>query len=428
MEHTLAAGPSFTGAVLTACEAWSARLSYLAHQVAAEHFVVGLPLERAREDNIAVRTWPDEAWVPYGPGEVEIAVEGTRVVATDPDGRSRAAVYLNPTQGVVQLARGLAFEPRQVAPRPLGGLEVAPELELGWVLDEDDACWAVLALEGGRVIGEAYRPPFDERSRNVCWSMGKSLVAGLVGVLVQRGVLELDEPTGFPEWADDGRSAITVRHLLTMTGGLDCAQAFPETGWLHTHVYEGVGDVAAFALSRPPVWPPGSYWSYNNADILAAVELVRRRAGGDWLAFAQRELFDRIGMDGVTLCTDERGLPILCGYDYLTARDWARYGLLYLRRGDWLGDRVLPEWWTDFVSTPVVTPEPPPGLPRHSEPGPYGATFWVEPERGSFSARGWGGNRMWIVPERDLVVVRLRRATSEPEQEDTAVLDAVLER
>jgi CubicO group peptidase (beta-lactamase class C family) len=258
--------------------------------------------------------------------------------------------------------------------------------------------------------------------------MGKSITAALIGQLVGDGELELEAPAPIDEWqaADDPRREITLRHLLQMSSGLRFVRAQDDNkldlGWTsaddHMYIYYGGINVFEHAVSRPLEHPPGTFWRYRNSDPLALGAVVRRtveRRGEEYLTYPQRRLFDRIGMRRMVLEPDPWGNFVMTGFDWGTARDWARFGLLHLWDGVWkpTGERVLPEGWVDFVRTPA---------PADAEQG-YGGQFWLNAgrrhpniPRDAFWPAGAWGQVVIIIPSRDAVIVRLGHSldTGEP--------------
>ncbi len=276
---------------------------------------------------------------------------------------------------------------------------------------------AFLVMHEGQIVVEWYAPGVDRNTQLESWSMGKSLTATLAGILVQDGTLELDAPAPVPEWQEPGdpgdpRGEITLRQLLQMSSGLRFIAPrdpdyTPELGYPdHMFIYSGAIDAFAHSITRPPQFPPGTEGRYRNSDPLTVGYLVKRAAqqkGEEYLTFPQRILFDRIGIRRQVLETDPYGNFLLTGYDYGTARNWARLALLYLSDGVWLGERILPEGYVEFVSTPA---------PAWDEPV-YGGFFWLNrtgewslPED-AFYMSGGGGQRVFVVPSLDLAVVRL---------------------
>ncbi len=291
------------------------------------------------------------------------------------------------------------------------GLEAAVETAFA---DPEALTAAFLVVYRGQILAERYGPGIDRETQLESWSMGKSLTATLVGVLVQEGALRLEDPAPVPAWhrPGDPRAAIRVIDLLRMSSGLRfIAPRDPgytsELGYPdHFYIYTGAIDAFEFSISRPLEFPPNTVGRYRNADPLTLGYLVRqivRRRGEEYLTFPQRALFDRIGIRRQVLETDPYGNFLLTGHDYGTARNWARLGLLYLHDGLWQGERILPEGWARLVSTPAPAWEVP----------VYGGLFWLNRTRtlqvpeDAFYMAGAGGQFTIIVPSLDLVVVRM---------------------
>jgi len=273
---------------------------------------------------------------------------------------------------------------------------------------------AFLAIHRGRIIAERYRDGIDRNTQLESWSMGKSLTATLVGILIQQGELSLDDPVPLEEWRspDDPRSAIRIRDLMQMSGGLrftaprdpdySPAVGYPD----HMLIYTGALDAFEYAISRPLEFPPGTEGRYRNSDPLALGAVIRRTVEGrgeEYLSFPQRALFDRIGVGRQVLETDPYGNFLLTGFDYGTARGWAKLATLYLNDGVWEGERILPQGFADFVRTPA---------PAWDEPI-YGGLFWLNGDGAwnlptdTYFMAGGGGQRVFIVPSLELIVVRL---------------------
>jgi CubicO group peptidase (beta-lactamase class C family) len=281
---------------------------------------------------------------------------------------------------------------------------------------DPDACTAAfLAVHRGQIVAEQYAPGFGPETQLESWSMGKSLTATMIGLLIEQGHIGLDDPAPVPAWRvpGDSRGEIRVADLLRMSSGLKFSgMTDPREHWEegvadHLLVYSDSIDVFDFVTSRPLEFPPNMVGRYRNCDPLALGDIVKRtvaeRLGEQYLTWPQRALFDRIGIRKQVMETDAWGNFILTGFDYGTARNWARLGMLYLNDGVWDGERLLPEGYAGFVGTPAPAWEQP----------EYGGQFWVNgtgdydlPED-VYYMRGAGEQRVLIVPSHDLVVVRL---------------------
>ena len=265
---------------------------------------------------------------------------------------------------------------------------------------------ALLAVHRGRLVLERYADGHGPEDSFRSWSMAKSMVHALVGVLVARGALDLQAPAPVPEWrgAGDPRGAITLEHLLRMLEGLDFFEAYVPGGRrsnvLEMLFQDGKDDVAAYAAALPLAHPPGSVWNYSSGTSNIVASAVGRAVGGGrdgMLAFLRSVLFQPLGMRSAAPRFDAAGTFIGSSYCFATARDFARFGLLYLRDGLWDGSRLLPEGWVNHARTPT---------PASS--GWYGAHWWLAlDDSGRFSANGYEGQYIVVDPRRDLVLVRL---------------------
>ena len=273
---------------------------------------------------------------------------------------------------------------------------------------------AMVVLYKGRIIGERYAPGFDAATRHITWSMGKSITAALIGVLVREGHFSVDDPAPIVEWraADDPRHKLTISHLLRMSSGLRFGRGAAADGSIYTSkdnhraVYFGAVNVFDYSIHRDLEHPPNTVWRYRNCDPLSLGKIIRdtvEAGGGEYLSFPQRALFDRVGMRNMVLEVDPWGNFIMTGFDYGSGRDWARLGLLMVQDGVWQGERLLPEGFTAFVSTPA----PPWDPPR------YGGLFWVNATgrmnlpKNAYNMAGQGGQYVFVVPTHDLVIVRM---------------------
>jgi CubicO group peptidase (beta-lactamase class C family) len=288
---------------------------------------------------------------------------------------------------------------------------------------------AFVVLHKGRIVAERYMPGITKDTQLESWSMGKSITATLFALLVKDGTYTLDQPAPVPEWQspDDPRAKIRNIDLLRMSSGLRFIAGqdpdyTPDKGYPdHMFIYTGAVDAFAYSVNRPLQFPPNTEGRYRNSDPLTIGYLIKQavtKRGEAYLTWPQRALFDRIGIRRQVLETDPYGNFLLSGYDYGTARNWARLGLLYLQDGVWQGTRLLPEGWSKFVSTPA---------PAWKRPV-YGGFFWINSDGGwnlpkeAYIMAGAGGQNTFVVPSHQLVVVRMghfrgagpaRKATNE---------------
>jgi CubicO group peptidase (beta-lactamase class C family) len=269
---------------------------------------------------------------------------------------------------------------------------------------------AVVVVRDGQVIAERYAPGIGVETPLMGFSMTKSVTNALLGILTRKGRLSPSIPAPVAEWGDpsDPRHDITIEQLMRMTSGLaldETNSGFDPSSQMFIH-----RDMAGFAVHAPLVVPPGTRWAYSSATTQILARIIREAAGSPEQAveLAWRELFDPLGMRRVTMQFDGAGTMLGFGNMLASARDWARFGLLYLNDGAIGGKRILPEGWVAFSTT--ATPDT-----------DYGAGLWTNKSwhdnaRGrvkagippdAFFALGLLGQRMVIMPTQRMVVVRL---------------------
>ena len=276
---------------------------------------------------------------------------------------------------------------------------------------------AVIVLHDGRVVAERYAPGYGIDTPMLGWSLTKSVTNALVGILVRQGRLALSVPAPVAAWRNpsDRRHPITIEQLMRMTSGLaldETNSGFdPSSRMLFT-----APDMAAVAEAASLAAPPGSRYHYSSPSTLILSRIVTDAVGGraeDVRRLAETELFGPLSMRDVTLEFDAVGTPIGSSYMYATARDWARFGLLYANDGlvgDW---RILPEGWVSYSASPTPGSRDGYGAGFFTNRGP--AEFSRARVRGgmpsdSFFASGTQGQRIVVAPAERLVVVRLGRS------------------
>jgi CubicO group peptidase (beta-lactamase class C family) len=286
---------------------------------------------------------------------------------------------------------------------------------------ENHVTLSLIVVHKGNIVLERYRDGVRRDTKTRTWSTAKSIAVTLIGMLVDEGRLSLDGPIEL-DWlpdvrADDydPRDAITLRNVLHMSSGLYPVDSFD----MEYATGSGLAYWAGFSSSvgarqRGLIREPGTFWDYENYDTLLAVLAMKRTIGDPevYLEFPRRRLLDRIGMRNTLLSTDRFGDFILSSQVYTTARDLARFGLLYLNGGVWDGERLISEEWIDFVRTPA------PASAVHGNF--YGGQFWLVPDdrhdvpRDAYSTAGNRGQYVIIIPSLDLVIVRRGLDFSQP--------------
>jgi CubicO group peptidase (beta-lactamase class C family) len=399
-------------------------------------FVTGLTPEFAAE-NVGYFVAPYAERAKVGRPVVDRVAKEVRV--TVPGGPTRVARYVG-DQGCVTLPEGettLRYMPRAIEREPADPRAVWP---MGDLLPGDplppglDAARLKRAVEAafdpptamtaafvvtwkGRLVAERYGPGITATTPLESWSMGKSLTATLMGILIKQEVYDLRQRAPIPEWQGPGdpRAEIRVADLLHMSSGLkirapldpdyDPDGPYPD----HLYLYTGGVDSFHYAATRPQQWPPNTVGRYRNTDPVLINYLVRlgvEKRGQDYLSFPQRSLFDKLGIRTMVLETDPYGNFLTQGYELASGRDWARLGNLYLQDGVVNGERLLPEGYVKFVSTLA------PAWEADGRPI-YGGFFWINGTgelpvpKEAYYMSGAGGQTTLILPSHDLVVVRL---------------------
>ena len=268
---------------------------------------------------------------------------------------------------------------------------------------------ALVVVQGGRLVFERYGEDYGPERTYPSWSKAKSITHALVGIAVGDGKLDIAAPADIPEGraAGDPRGAITLDHLLRMSSGL---------AWIEDYVpghpsdviamlfAEGKDDVAGYAAKSKLGHEPGTFWQYSSGTTNLVVLALARAVdafGPDFEAFMRNRLFEPLGMASPIPKFDAAGTFIGSSFCFATARDFARFGLLYLRDGMWEGRRLLPEGWVDYARTPTFQQA------GADIDGRYGAHWWLDiAGPGSFSANGYDGQYTVCIPDLDIVIVR----------------------
>jgi CubicO group peptidase (beta-lactamase class C family) len=266
--------------------------------------------------------------------------------------------------------------------------------------------YALLIVQHGRLVYERYAAGANNFYLQYSWSMAKSITQALVGVLVRQGRVDLHAPVPVPEWQRPGdpRREITLDQLLKMRSGLQFAEDYVDgvvSDVIPMLNFEGRFDMGAFAAAKPLAHAPGSFFSYSSGTTNIICRILRDIVGGptEMLAVMRDELFEPIGMRTPLPKFDHSGTFVGSSYCLASPQDFARFGYLYLRNGVWDGRRILPEGWVDYARAPS----------HATNVEAYGAHWWLTPGTSRFFAGGYDGQRIVVIPEQDLVVVRCGR-------------------
>jgi CubicO group peptidase (beta-lactamase class C family) len=293
---------------------------------------------------------------------------------------------------------------------------------------------AIVVVYRRRIVAERYGAGFSSASPLLGWSMSKSVLAGLVGVLVNEGRLTLDQSAGWPPAGGSGRERIRIADLLAMSSGLRWNEGYGVVSDITRMLYLEP-DTADFARDQPLAHPVGEVWSYSSGTANILSRIVQDAAGSLGANVAAEKLFKPLGMTTATMETDEYGTLVGSSYMYATARDWARYGEFLLQDGVWRGQQILPRGYVAMMASPVAASK---GQYGHglvwlwgSDPVTPGknpdAAFGIPPD--TFWMSGHDGQTIAVIPSRELVIVRLGLTPSRdhytPQPLVKAMLDAV---
>jgi CubicO group peptidase (beta-lactamase class C family) len=263
---------------------------------------------------------------------------------------------------------------------------------------------AVLVIYKDKIIAEKYDTGFDKNSKILGWSMTKSITATLFGILQKQGKIDIYKPAPIAEWAKDERAKITLNDLLHMNSGLEWEEKYDKICDATKMLFQAE-DMSQSQLIKPAQFKPNTHWNYSSGTTNLLSGILRRqfKTHQEYLDFWYSALIDKIGMNSMLVETDMAGNYVGSSYGWATTRDWAKFGLLYLHKGNWNGEQLFDENWAKYVATPT-----------NGSKGDYGAHFWLNAgghypnaPRDMYSANGFQGQKVFIIPSQDLVIVRM---------------------
>ena len=270
---------------------------------------------------------------------------------------------------------------------------------------------AVLVLYDGKIIAEQYAPGFNKNTVMLGWSMSKSLTGAMIGILVKQGKLNINQEAPVPEWKNNKKQKITLLNLLQQTSGLDFKEDYTKPSEV-TKMLFNYGDMAAYTAKLPLKYEPGTVFNYSSGNSNILSRIIRQTVGEkDYAAFPYDSLFHKINAYSFLLEPDASGTYIGSSYSYATARDFARFGLLYYNNGKWKNEQILPgNWVKESVQSSSADKL------KH-----YGYQFWLngfdknnptkrwypDVPADMFFADGYGGQDIYIIPSKKIIVLRL---------------------
>jgi CubicO group peptidase (beta-lactamase class C family) len=263
---------------------------------------------------------------------------------------------------------------------------------------------SVLVIYKDKIIAEKYAPGINKNSKILGWSMTKSITATMFGILQKQGKIDINKPAPIAEWANDERAKITINDLLHMNSGLEWEEDYSKICDATQMLFQAE-DMTQSQLVKPAKFKPNSHWNYSSgtSNLLSGILRKQFKTHQEYLDFWYSALIDKIGMHSMIVESDMAGNYVGSSYGWATTRDWAKFGLLYLHKGNWNGEQIFDENWAKYVATPT-----------NGSNGDYGGHFWLnaggrypDAPRDLYSANGYQGQKVFIIPSQDLVIVRM---------------------
>lgn len=302
----------------------------------------------------------------------------------------------------------LAWPMGNIIPDTATGIDHAALSEITKKLVTDNGyggnTFAFIVLHKGIPVAEAYKPQFSMDTRFLSWSMAKSVINGLAGVMVKEEGFDINRPADVEEWKNDERKNITVNDLMRMQSGLEWNEDYGSRSDVNVMLFCRK-DMAAYVRDRKQEFPAGKHWEYSSGSSNLVSWLMRKHLGNDsaYYTFPHTRFFHRIGITDAVFEADPSGTYIGSSYLYATARDYARFALLYQNDGFFNGEQIFPEGWVNYTREPVS-----------SGNGEYGSLFWLygsgevpSAPKDIFMCQGHDGQRIFIMPSQELIVVVL---------------------
>jgi len=214
---------------------------------------------------------------------------------------------------------------------------------------------SLLVIYKNKIIAEKYVEGFDKDSRLLGWSMGKSLMSAVCGVLDYQGKLNYKAPAPIDAWNNDERSKITIDNLLQMNSGLEWEEDYTKISDVTKMLYSET-DMTKSHIDKPLVGKPNETWNYSSgtSNLLSGIIRSKFKTHQEYLDFWYTDLFDKIGMHSMVFETDLAGNYVASSYGWANTRDWAKFGLLYLNKGNWNGTQIFSEDWAQYTATPTI--------------------------------------------------------------------------
>lgn len=263
---------------------------------------------------------------------------------------------------------------------------------------------AVLVIYKDQIIAEKYAKGFNKDSRILGWSMTKSVLSTVFGVMQYQQKLHVMDKAPIDSWQNDERKNITIHNLLQMNSGLAWDENYDEISDA-TKMLFLERDMAKMQEEKPLTGKINASWNYSSgtSNLLSGIIRSKFKTHQEYLDYWYTNLIDKIGMNSMILEADLAGNYVASSYAWATPRDWGKFGLLYLHQGNWNGEQIFAKDWVKYITEPTPTSN-----------GTYGAQFWLNAggrlknvPKNMFFADGYQGQRVYILPDQDLVIVRM---------------------
>ncbi len=269
---------------------------------------------------------------------------------------------------------------------------------------KDKRTRSVIVIYKDKIIAEKYAEGFDKNSKILGWSMTKSITGTMFGILQKQGKFNIMKLAPIEQWATDKRAKITTNDLLHMNSGLEWEEDYGKISDV-TKMLFIEKDMTQSQINKPLIGKPNNTWNYSSGttNLLSGILRKQFKTHQEYLDFWYSSLLDKIGMYSAIVEVDMAGNFVGSSYGWATTHDWAKFGLLYLHKGNWNGEQIFDESWAKYVATPTNTSN-----------GNYGAQFWLNAggrfpnaPKDMFYASGYQGQMVAIFPSHDLVIVRM---------------------
>jgi len=281
----------------------------------------------------------------------------------------------------------------------------------------------LMVIYKDQIIAERYADGFNQSSVMLGWSMSKSVLATLFGVLEQQGKIKITDTNLFQEWENDTRANISINDLLQMQSGLEWEENYDKISDVTSMLFLEK-DMSKTQKEKPLAYDIGTHFNYSSgtSNLLSGYLQKKFNSYQDYLNFPVTQLYDKLGMKSMFIELDIDGNYVASSYGWANTRHWAKLGLLYLHKGNWNGEQIINESWVNYVSTP-----------NGNSNGQYGAHFWLnaggnrpDVPRDMYAMEGYQGQMVFIIPSKEMVVVRMG-LTEEPIIDFNKLLKEILE-